>query len=224
MSDRLKELPEDERPRERLLNHGPTALADAEVLAILLRTGAGGISALTLARGLLADGWPHLAGLTVPELKRYHGMGPTKAATVVAALEVGRRLNRARALDTITGPMDVIRLVDDMRALQQEEFRVIFLNTKHRVLAVETVFQGGLDSVEVYPREIFRRAVARSAAAIIVVHNHPSGDCSPSQADRQLTERLEAAGDLLGIPVLDHVVLGYRHHASIHQQQIAEFS
>jgi len=224
MSERLKELPADERPRERLLTHGVAALADAEVLAILLRTGAGGSSALSLARSLLAEGWVRLGSLTAPELNRYRGMGPAKTATVLAAMEVGRRMNRQRSLEVISGPMDVVNLVDDMRSLNQEEFRVIFLNTKHRALAVETVFQGGLDSVEVYPREIFRRAVARSASAIIVVHNHPSGEPTPSVADRGLTDRLEAAGDLLGIPVLDHVILGQRHHVSIHQQQIAEFS
>ncbi len=224
MPERLKELPIDERPRERLLRHGASALADAEVLAILLGTGTGGSSALTLARSLLAEGWQALGGLSVPELNRYRGMGPAKAAQVLAAIEVGRRMNRHRPLEAISGPMDVVRLVDDMKSLSQEEFRVIFLNTKHRVLAVETVFQGGLDSVEVYPREIFRRAVARSASAIIVVHNHPSGEPQPSSADRDLTLRLEAAGDLLGVPVLDHVILGQRHHVSIHQQQIAEFS
>lgn len=224
MPERLKELPSDERPRERLMIHGAQVLADAEVLAVLLRTGTGGASALSLARNLLRDGWPHLGSLSAPELLRYRGMGPAKAATVLAALEVGRRMNRLRPLDVISGPLDVVSLVEDMKSLNQEEFRVVFLNTKHRVLAVETVFQGGLDSVEVYPREIFRRAVARSASAIIAVHNHPSGEPTPSPADRDLTLRLEEAGELLGIPVLDHVILGRWHHASVHQQQIAEFS
>ncbi len=224
MAERVKELPMDERPRERLLLHGSSVLADAEVIAVLLRTGRDGVSALTLARELLADGWSALGEKSAAELVQYGGMGPAKAATILAAMEVGRRMNRLGRLDAVSGPMDVVRLVDDMRGLVQEEFRCVLLNTKHRVLAVETVFQGGLDSVEVYPREIFRRAVARSAAAVIVVHNHPSGDPAPSDADRSLTERLEAAGVLLGVPVLDHIIVGRWHHVSLHQQQVAEFS
>lgn len=221
----LKNLPEDERPRERLWSHGPGSLADAEVLAVLLRSGVGGLSAVDLARQLLAEGWTALARKTAPELANVRGMGPAKAATILAALEAARRMTREEAKkDVITGPDDVARLVSDLRDLDYEEFRVLFLNTKHHVLAIETVFRGGLDTVTVFPREVFRRAVARSAAAIIVVHNHPSGDPTPSSADRALTDRLEAAGDVLGVSVVDHVIIGQGRHVSLHQRQVAEFS
>lgn len=224
MPQGLKNLPADERPRERLWSHGPGALADAEVLAVLLRSGVGGLSAIDLARQLLSEGWAALARKTAPELAQVRGMGPAKAATILAALEAARRMAREEAgRDRIAGPEDVVRCVSDLRDLDFEEFRVLFLNTKHQVLAMETVFRGGLDMVGVFPREIFRRAVARSAAAVIVVHNHPSGDPAPSPADRSLTDRLEAAGEVLGISVVDHIIIGRNRHVSLHARHVAEF-
>ena len=221
---RVKELPEEERPRERLMRHGAKVLGDRELLAVLLGTGSSGQSVLDLSGSLLKDGWHGLSRRQSAELLQIKGLGQAKVALLLAALEIGNRVRRQELRNQITGPADVVTLVEDMVRLNQEEFRVLFLNTKNQVLAIETVFRGGLDSVEVFPREIFQRAVNRACASIIVVHNHPSGDPQPSRADRSLTKRLEDAGDLLGIPVLDHVVVGKSRHMSIHQGQLTELT
>lgn len=219
---KVKDLPKDERPRERLLAHGAGVLADAEVLAVLLGSGSAGQSAIELARQLLQNGWDGMGRMTPDELRHIRGMGPAKAAILSAALEMGRRMRENSAGRTIHGPNDALALLGGMQWLDQEEFRVIFLNTKHRVQAIETIFKGGLDSVDVYPREIFRRAVARSSAALIVAHNHPSGDPEPSSQDRGLTRRLEQAGMLMGIPILDHLIVGQARSVSLHQDAVTE--
>lgn len=205
---RVRDLPVEERPRERLLRHGAGVLGDRELLAVLLGTGSLGQSVLELSQNLLKEGWTGLSRRRASELLQIKGLGEAKVALLLAALEVGSRLRKADLQHRIEGPDDVVLLVEDMMRLSQEEFRVLLLTTKNQVLAVETVFQGGLDSVEVFPREVFRRAVGRSAASVIVVHNHPSGDPTPSRADLGLTRRLEEAGDLMGIPVLDHIIVG----------------
>lgn len=215
MATTMKNLPADERPRERLLRHGAGVLADAEVLAVLLGTGTAGQPVLDLARELLKDGWVGLSRRSRQELLAVRGLGAAKTALLLAALEIGHRLRRQASGAQISGPDDVVDLLSDMRDLTQEEFRVLFLNAKNRVLGVEGIFRGGIDRVEVYPGEIFRRAVSYSAAAIIVAHNHPSGDPEPSREDRRLTRRLEDAGQLLGIPVLDHVIIGRSRHMSL---------
>ncbi|PSR22082.1 MAG: JAB domain-containing protein [Sulfobacillus acidophilus] len=217
------QTPKDERPRERLLQHGAAVLSDAEILAVLLGTGTVGQSVLELSRGLLSDGWTALSRRTPAELMRVRGLGQAKSATLAAALEIGHRVDRA-ALLSVQSPQDAVRLVSDLRDRDQEEFRVIFLNSKGWVLGIETLFRGGLDRVEVFPREIFRNAVARSAASIVVAHNHPSGDPAPSRQDRELTRRLEACGDLMGIAVLDHVIVGRSRHVSLHQGELTELS
>ncbi len=219
---RVHDLPAEERPRERLLRHGAHVLGDRELLAVLLGTGTSGQSVLELSESLLKSGWTGLSRRQAPELLQIKGLGEAKVALLLAALEVGGRLRRAELRQSIAGPDDAAALVEDMSRLDQEEFRVLFLNTKNQVLAIETVFQGGLDSVEVFPREIFRRAVAWSAASLIVAHNHPSGDPSPSKADMSLTRRLEEAGSLMGIPVLDHIIIGKAHHISVHQGKTTE--
>jgi DNA repair protein RadC len=219
---RVHDLPAEERPRERLLRHGAHVLGDRELLAVLLGTGTPGQSVLELSETLLKAGWTGLSRRQAPELLQIKGLGEAKVALLLAALEVGGRLRRADMRQGIEGPDDAASLVEDMSRLNQEEFRTLFLNTKNQVLAIETVFQGGLDRVEVFPREIFRRAVAWSAAALIIAHNHPSGDPSPSRADVSLTRRLEEAGDLMGIPVLDHIIIGKSHHTSVHQGKTTE--
>ncbi len=220
----VKALPQEERPRERLVRHGASVLGDRELLAVILGTGSSGQNVLELSRYLLKDGWQALSRRPAQELLQIKGLGQAKVALLLAALEIGNRVKRQELRNQIGGPDDVIMLVEDMMRLNQEEFRVLFLNTKNQVLAVETVFRGGLDQVEVFPREIFHRAIGWSSASIIVVHNHPSGDPEPSQADRLLTVRLEEAGDLLGIPVLDHVVVGRTVHVSIHKGRLTQLS
>lgn len=219
----FSQTPKEEMPRERLLRHGAAVLSDAELLAVLLGTGTVGQSVLDLSRGLLHDGWTQLSRRTPAELMRVRGLGAAKTATLAAALEIGHRVERD-LLFSVQSPQDAVRLVSDLRDRDQEEFRVIFLNTKGWVLGIETLFRGGLDRVEVFPREVFRTAVARSAAAIVVAHNHPSGDPAPSRQDRELTRRLEACGDLMGIEVLDHVIVGRSRHVSLHQGELTELS
>lgn len=219
----VRDWPKDERPRERLLRHGASVLSDAELLAVLLGTGTQGQTVMDLSHALLKDGWARLSRCTPQELMQVRGLGQAKAATLSAALEVGHRIEQGLSL-RVTGPEDAVRLVSDLRDRDQEEFRVILLNTKGYVLGIETVFRGGVDRVEVFPREVFRPAVARSATSIVVVHNHPSGDPSPSRQDRELTRRLEECGDVMGIPVVDHLIVGRSRHASLHQGLVTELS
>lgn len=219
----LLDTPQAERPRERLIRHGAGVLSDAELLAVLLRTGIAGLTAVELSRDLLKNGWGALSRRTPAELLKIKGLGAAKAAALAAAVEVGHRIER-EGLMRVSGPQDAVRLLSDLRDREQEEFRVILLNAKGLVLGIETLFRGGVDRVEVFPREVFRPAVSRSAASIIVAHNHPSGDPAPSRQDRELTRRLESCGELLGISVLDHVIVGRSRHASIHQGQLTELS
>ena len=236
----IKDFPEEERPRERLLRHGPRALSNTELLAILIRTGTRRDTALGLARRLLRlghegaatcqgdpleppDGLRYLAGASFEELARVQGIGPAKAAQILAAIELGRRLA------TTGGPRAVIRSPSDarnllsaeMRDLDKEHFRAILLDTKNQVLGVETVSVGSLDSSLVHPREVFKGAVKRSAAAIILVHNHPSGDPTPSGDDIRITRQLIQAGRIMGIEVLDHLILGEGRYLSFREQGIA---
>jgi DNA repair protein RadC len=214
----VKTWPEAERPRERLLRLGPGVLSDAEILAILVGSGPRGQSAVDVGRRLAQVGWAQLAAMRPEELCRHPGVGPARAAQLMAALEAGRRFRlAARELTAVRTSDDVAAMVEDMALLGQEEFRVLLLNAKHQVLRMETAFVGGLSSVEVHPREVYRRAVEVGAAAVVAVHNHPSGDPTPSHEDRRLTRRLEEAGHVLGIPLLDHVVIGRGRHVSLRE-------
>lgn len=223
----LKELPDDERPRERMARHGPGALADAELLAILLGTGTPRETAVGLARRLLgADpdaGLRALVDLGLEELAAVRGIGLAKAARLKAAVELGRRLAAdVRRRPQVKSPADAAALLmEDMRYLDQEQFRIALLNVKNQVMAVETVSVGGLSSSPVHPREIFKRAIKRSAAAIILAHNHPSGDPTPSREDIEVTRRLKDAGTLLGIEVLDHIVIGDNRYVSFRERGLA---
>lgn len=215
----VKDWPESERPRERLFRLGPQALTDGELVAVLLGSGVRGRSAVDLGRDLIASGWTVLAQMPPQELCRKPGVGQARAAILVAALEVGRRVRQrgtwARAIRSSDDVADLV--ADEMAVLGQEQFRVMLLNTKHQVVALETTFVGGLNSVEVHPREVFRRAVQAGAAGIVVIHNHPSGDPAPSREDRWLTRRLAQAGEVLGIPLLDHVIIGRQGHVSFRE-------
>jgi len=219
----LREVPEEERPRERMLSFGASAMSNAELLAILLRTGTPNESAVTLSQRLLqeAGGLRGLTDRSVEQLCSLRGIGPAKALQIHAALELGRRLSRADAgkQPVIRSPRDVSALVmEDLRHLKQEHFVVLFLNTKNCVVAKETLSVGSLNSTIVHPREVFRAAVKRSAASIVCVHNHPSGDPQPSAEDVALTRRLVEAGQLIGIDVLDHVIIGDRRYVSLKEQ------
>lgn len=209
---RVRDLEPMQRPRERLLATGVAGLSDAELLAVLLRTGRAGCGAVDEAQRLLADlgGIDGLARADARDLLRRPGVGPAKASSVVAALELGRRLALApvrsgELLDRpeAAGPM----LVSLLRAERQERVGFVALDARHRLIAVRTLSRGTRRQCPVDPAELFRRALLEDAAGTIVFHNHPSGDLEPSRDDLALTRRLVAAGEVLGVPVLDHLVV-----------------
>ena len=214
----LKDWPEGERPRERLLKHGADKLSDAQLLAIIIRNGAGGRTAVDLGRELL-EKFVDLSGIAragVKELREVKGIGPAKAAEIKAAIELGRRYQRPTlAGASMCASQEVAEYFQPrLRDTKKEEFRCVLLDTKNRIIREETVSTGSLTASLVHPRETFKAAVRESAAAVIFVHNHPSGDTKPSQEDILLTKRLVQAGDLLGIRVLDHVIVGDGDHFS----------
>ncbi len=217
---RLAEQLTDDRPRERLWRLGPAALTAQELLAILLGTGCAGRDALEIAGALLArmDGsLLRLAGRPAVEVARAPGVGLAKAARLAAALELGRRLGAERAPppERIKGPADVHRLcAPKLRDLAVEEFHVLALGSQSQVLSDLLITRGILNSSLVHPREVFRAAIAEAAAGIIVVHNHPSGDPTPSADDRAVTRQLVDAGRLLDLPVYDHVIVGGDRYTS----------
>lgn len=216
----IKDWPVDERPRERLLALGSGTLRTSELLAILLASGSSGRSALDVAESLYQRFGRSLRRLgTAPlsQLTEVRGIGTARAVAVRAALELGRReAEEVRVEDErITSPRDVYRRFElRLRDLRQEEFHILLLNTQNAVIADMMVTRGILDASVVHPREVFAPALADSASAIILVHNHPSGDPSPSPADREVTRQLVDAGRVLGIPVRDHVIVGNGRYTS----------
>jgi DNA repair protein RadC len=208
----MHEMPSAERPRERLLQRGPEALRTAELLAILLRTGTAERPVLELAEFLLQHfgSLEALSRAPIGELTKIKGMGQAKAVEIRAAFALGARMTRTEAeARTITDAADIARLLgEEMRQLAHESVRVVCLNTKRKVLAVEEVTRGTVNESLFHPREAFRPALARQAHAVILVHNHPSGHTQPSAADREVTRRMKQAGELLQIELLDHVILG----------------
>ncbi|KAF1085631.1 hypothetical protein SPSYN_01774 [Sporotomaculum syntrophicum] len=209
----IKDMPLSLRPRERLLQEGPEALSDIELLAIMLRTGYAAASAVDLATALLGHfgGIKQLLGVSAEELSAFKGMGPAKVAQIRAALELGRRVAMTTTWDRpcIKSPENAASLVmEEMRHLDKEHFCALLLNTKNQVLVRETISIGTLNSSAIHPRELFKAAIRRSAAGVILVHNHPSGDPTPSRQDIEVTNRLIEAGNIIGIEVLDHLVIG----------------
>jgi DNA repair protein RadC len=211
-STSIRELPAAERPRERLLNQGPDALKTAELLAILLRTGTTDRPVLQLAEFLLVHfgSLEALSRAPIGELMKIKGVGQAKAIELKAAFALAARLARSEAESRpVSSAQDVARLLgEEMRLLPYESVRVICLNTQHKVLAVEEVTRGTLNESLFHPREAFLPALSRRADAVILVHNHPSGDPKPSLADHQVTKRMKEAGLLLQVELLDHVILG----------------
>jgi DNA repair protein RadC len=209
----ITDWPLAERPREKLLQRGPEALSDAELLAIFLRTGVSGRTAVDVARDLLAQygGLRALLNVEPERLREAPGIGAAKAAQLLAALEIGRRhlgerLARGNALESTADTRAYLKA--RLRDLDREVFCALFLDTRHRVLAFEILAEGTLNGTAVYPREVVKRALKHNAAAVIFAHNHPSGVAEPSRADEQLTRRLVEALTLVEIRVLDHVVVG----------------
>jgi DNA repair protein RadC len=209
---KIGEMPEDERPREKLLAHGPDALSNAELIAILLRTGRRGTNVVEVARELLDKykSFAELSRCSVRELSGIKGIKQAKALELVAAFNLGKRFAQEPMFQQKLDSPELIHklLGDEMRMLQIESLRVVLLDTRYRLKRVETVSLGSLNESIAHPREIFRPALTYSAYAVIVVHNHPSGDASPSQTDHSLTRRLAEAAELLQIKLLDHIIIG----------------
>jgi DNA repair protein RadC len=209
----MKDLPADQRPREKLLARGPAALANAELLAILLRTGYKGLGVVALADKIISQfgGFAGLLHADAARLKGVKGLGPAKRAELLAVLEIARRalaqrLEAAAVFDSPGAVKDYVAL--HLGGRPQEVFAVMFLDTQHRLLALEDLFHGTLSQTSVYPREVVKRALALNAGAVILAHNHPSGMAEPSRADEYLTQTLKSALGLVDVRVLDHLVVG----------------
>ena len=220
---RIKDIQTLERPRERLAKMGASVLSTAELLAILLRVGVEGENAIQLGQRLLRD-FNGLAGLqkaSYAEICAQHGIGEAKAAQIKAAIDLGRRLASQSTCDrpVVHSPEDAADLVQyEMSALEQEHLRVILLNTRNHVLGIKTIYQGSLNSSQVRVGELFRPAIRENAAAIIIIHNHPSGDPSPSPDDIAITKVIIEAGKLLDIQVLDHLIIGQGRFISLNRR------
>ncbi len=218
----IKDWPEDERPREKLLKKGADSLSEGELLAIILRTGDGTTkqSAIDHARALLLrfGSLRKLSTAGISEICEIKGIGPAKAASIMAACEIGRRMGRDAfgAGDTFRCSEDIFRYYhSSMRDKKKEVFLTILLDAKNRVIKEVDISEGSLTASVVHPRELFNPAIRESAAAMILIHNHPSGDPTPSREDIELTKRLRDAGELLGIKILDHIVIGDGSHVSL---------
>ncbi len=209
----IRDLPSEERPREKLKNLGAAALTNAELLAILLRVGTRQESAVQVATRILArgGGLRNLPHLSLEELQENKGIGPDKAVMIKAALELGSRLATMprEVTGSITSPAQAAELfMEELRYKKKEYFMILLLNTKNHVISREEISVGSLSASIVHPREIFNIPMRKSAASVILFHNHPSGDPSPSQEDLAVTRRLVDAGNLLGISVRDHIIIG----------------
>lgn len=209
----LKQWPASERPREKMLKYGVKTLSNAELLALIIRTGTKEGSALSLAEDILAQeqGLASLNSMGPEEFSCIKGIGVATACTLTAAVELGKRIAAAPKQERICveGPEQIAELfMEQMRSLEKEMFQVVHLNTKNEITSIENVSVGDLNSSSAGPREVFHNAIRRSSSAVALVHNHPSGDPEPSQADILLTTRLVEAGRLLGIRVLDHIIIG----------------
>ncbi len=214
---RIKDLPEVERPREKLRARGPQALADAELLAVLIHTGTKGKSAIELAAAVLKEAGPNLARWTLADFTRFPGLGEAKACQILAALELARR-HFQRSATRIETPADALPYFAPIRDRKQEHFMVLTLSGAHEVIEARVVTVGLLTSSPVHPREVFADAIADRAAAVILGHNHPSGNPEPSPDDLALTRQLVEAGRILGIEVLDHLIVTKTGHTSLRER------
>ena len=222
----IKKLPDQERPREKLLARGKEVLNNAELLAILLRTGTMEKSALELAKEIIAindDGLLGLCDSTPEELSRIKGMGKAKACQILAAVELGRRVATQPRKDRVSigKPGDIVDLfMEKMRYYKEEHFAALLLDTKGKIIEEVSVSVGDLNSAPVHPREVFKQAVKRSAAAVVLIHNHPSGDPTPSPDDLSITVRLVEAAEILGINVVDHIIIGDGVYTSLKAEEL----
>lgn len=221
----IKSMPEDERPREKLIKYGVESLSNVELLAIILKTGYRQASALEVSRELISShrsGINALVDISVEELSEIKGIGPSKASGIMAAVELGKRvLISEESRHKINSPTDVSNyLMKEMGDLKKEHFNIIMLDNKNQIIEIHNVSVGSLNSAIVHPREVFKNAVRRSSASIILAHNHPSGNTSPSKEDISITKRLLECGELMGIKVLDHIIVGKNEYFSFKEHRI----
>lgn len=219
----IRDYPTDERPRERMVQSGAASLSNQELLAIILRTGTKSESVLQLSNRVLTtfEGLRLLKEASLEEITNINGIGLAKAVQIMAAVEIGRRIGNLAFDDrySIRSPEDGANYVmNDMRFLSQEHFVCLYLNTKNQVLHKQTIFIGSLNASIVHPREVFKEAFRRSAASIICIHNHPSGDPTPSREDIEVTKRLVECGKIIGIDVLDHLIIGEKKYVSLKEK------
>lgn len=219
----IKDMPVSERPREKMLLYGPGSLSNAELIAAIIGSGGRGRSAMDIGQELLRDcGLGFLGRCSLEDILMVDGLGSAKASQLMAAVELGKRLAalplRERThFDSQKAVVDYF--MSNMRYLSEEHFWILLLDTHGGMISVEEIGIGGLMGVEIHPREVFSVAVRKQAAAFVAAHNHPSGDCSPSEEDRELTQRLGSAGEIIGIPLLDHLIIGDGIYSSIKYKQ-----
>ncbi len=220
----IKEMPEEGRPRERLLSYGVSSLSNEELIAILLRTGMKDLSVIELSKNVLyhLENLEDLKRITVHELLEIKGIKLAKAATLIAAIELGKRLSMIQKIGQykLTSPDDVYHLMHpELSYLEQEHFVCLYLNTKSELILKKTIFIGTVNQTLIHPREIFRQAIRLSASALIFVHNHPSGDSTPSKADLIATQSLTETSEIVGIDLVDHIIIGHHEFYSLKQQK-----
>lgn len=221
----LKDMALEERPREKMLSKGESSLSNNELLAILLRTGTKNKNAIELANCIInkdTQGIRYLQDITIEELCEIEGIGLSKAAQIKAAIELGRRISSAIPENyKVKNPWDIYKYyMDSLRYLKKEIFKVVLLNTKNEIISDIDVSIGTLNSSLVHPREVFREAIKRSANKVILLHNHPSGSVEPSKEDKNITFRLIKCGELIGIEVIDHIIIGDRLYFSFKENMI----
>lgn len=222
----MKSMPECERPREKMIKSGTSVLSNAELIAAVIGSGSSQDSALTLAQRILSldpKGLSHLAAVNFEELRSLRGIGISKASQIMAAVELGKRIysEKAAVKVKIAGPSELAeKMMVDMRHLTKEVFKVVLLDTKNQIVSIEDISIGSLNASIVHPREVFQPAIRKSANAVVLIHNHPSGHPEPSTEDKRVTERLIEAGQLMGIQVLDHIVIGDLNYYSFKEHDL----
>lgn len=220
----IKNIPHSEQPRERLISIGVEALTNSELLAILIRTGSTKQSALEVGKSLLSscnENLTELSEMTIEELCKFEGIGESKACQLLASLELGKRVKQMGILQRakMSSPAEVVNFFSaELDDIKVEKFIGVFLNTKNEVIKWEVISVGSLNASIVHPREVFNRAIRRNAASIIAVHNHPSGHISPSKEDINITKRLYEVGQLVGIPLIDHIIIGKNKYYSFKEE------
>lgn len=221
----IADLPVDARPRERLARHGASSLSDAELIAIILRSGAEGINVIDMATALMRhynSSLRELGEAGFEQLQEHHGVGPAKASQILAAIELGRRVLLAspESRPQVQTPDAVVRLLSpEVAYAEQEHVKAVLVDSRNYVIATPTIYKGSLNSASVRVAELFREAIRRNAAAIILAHNHPSGDPTPSPEDIHLTRQVVEAGKLLSIELLDHIIIGHTRWVSLKEQR-----